>query len=157
MQSFIQFFSSLTIQTFFKSHTKKHHIQPATWLIFVGFSCFLSTAWATNDNLANKLDTDDSDQALSQINATPHELAFLQVLSELCPTMLNARQKQQFHEAYNEQLSSFLPNLNTNATMLQISSQNEYKRALKWARSWTKTFPESENRALCVEFAESAP
>lgn len=130
--------------------------------VFCGvLASFGTSVWAA-DTPSGKTDSktaniDFVEQDLSQVNATPHELAFLQVLSELCPPMLNARQKQQFSKAYNQQLMSFMPNLNTNAAMHQISSHNEYKRALKWARSWTATFPDSENRALCVEFAESGP
>lgn len=94
-------------------------------------------------------------QDLSQISVTPHELAFLQVLSEICPSMLNHEQKRLFFRAYNEQLIDFIPNVNTSSAMMQISSQREYKRALDWARTWTKSFPYEENYALCVEFAES--
>lgn len=119
--------------------------------VFFGITSTLSHA----NNSADRIDN-YSQQDLSQINATPHELAFLQVLSEICPPMLNAEQKRLFNKAYNEQLVYFMPNINTKAAMHQISSQREYKRALDWARKWTKTFPREENRALCIEFAESS-
>lgn len=114
---------------------------------------FVSNAFAQDNNDKT---ADFVRQDLSHIDATPHELAFLQVLSEICPPMLSDQQKPLFAKAHNEQLVYFMPNLNVRAAMLQISTQNEYKKALKWARIWTKSFPVHENKALCVEFASSA-
>lgn len=124
--------------------------------------CIIASAFlgavSTISHASNSADRIDnySQQDLSQINATPHELAFLQVLSEICPPMLNSEQKRLFSKAYQEQLVYFMPNINATAAMHQISSQREYRRALDWARKWTKTFPREENRALCIEFAESS-
>lgn len=92
---------------------------------------------------------------LSQVEVTPHELALTQVLAEICPPMLNQTQRQKFSQAYQAQLKEFLPNLNTTLAMQQISSQKYYKNVLKSIRAWTLSYPKEENKALCIEFAES--
>ncbi len=92
---------------------------------------------------------------LSQVEVTPHELALTQVLAEICPPMLNQTQRQKFTQAYQAQLKEFLPNLNTTLAMQQISSQKYYKNILKSIRTWTLSYPKEENKALCIEFAES--
>ena len=94
-------------------------------------------------------------QDLSQVQVMPHELALTQVLNEICPNMLTPAQRRKFSRAYQAQLQEFLPNLNTQQAMQQIGSQKEYQRILGSMRTWTMSFPKEENKALCIEFAES--
>ena len=48
---------------------------------------------------------------LSGINITKHEIAVMQVLSEICPPMLTGKQKQRFYKSYNVQLHELMPSL----------------------------------------------
>ena len=92
---------------------------------------------------------------LSLIEVTPHELALTQVLSEICPPLLNANQKLKFAKAYDAQLKLFMPKLDPQAAMQQIGTQKAYRNILNGIRVWTLSYPSLENQALCVEFAES--
>lgn len=92
---------------------------------------------------------------LSLIEVTPHELALTQVLSEICPPLLDANQKLKFAKAYDAQLKLFMPKLDPQAAMQQIGNQKAYRNILNGIRVWTLSYPSLENQALCVEFAES--
>lgn len=94
---------------------------------------------------------------LSLIEVTPHELALTQVLSEICPPLLNAVQKQKFTESYQIQLQALMPALDASLAMKQINRQREYKAILNDIRRWTLSYPNEENKALCIEFAETQP
>lgn len=91
------------------------------------------------------------------LSVSQYELALIQVLSEICPPMLNAQQKANFNRAYNQQLRSFMPRAaNPHQTLRQLTAQREYRMVLHNVRAWTASFPASENRALCREFASLA-
>lgn len=90
------------------------------------------------------------------LEVTPHELALVQVMSEICPPLLNNQQRQKFQQAYQGQLKAFMPNLDSVAVMQQISNQNGYRAILGSIRAWTLSYPTAENKALCIEFAESS-
>lgn len=94
---------------------------------------------------------------LSNITTTKHELAVMQVLSEICPPMLNSRQKQKFYRTYNTELKNLLPSIqDPKAVMQYLATQQDYKNVLKSIRSWTMGFSEQENKALCEELAEAS-
>lgn len=91
------------------------------------------------------------------LTATQYEVALIQVLSEICPPMLNARQKANFNRSYDRQLRIFMPySADPYQSLRQLSAQREYRIILHNVRAWTASFPASENRALCYEFAAAA-
>ena len=91
------------------------------------------------------------------LSATQYEVALIQVLSEICPPMLNTRQKANFNRAYDRQLRIFMPySADPYQSLRQLSVQREYRIVLHNVRAWTASFPASENRALCYEFAAAA-
>lgn len=91
------------------------------------------------------------------LTATQYEVALIQVLSEICPPMLNTRQKANFNRAYDRQLRIFMPySADPYQSLRQLSVQREYRIVLHNVRAWTASFPASENRALCYEFAAAA-
>lgn len=94
---------------------------------------------------------------LSTMEVSPHELAFTQVLSEICPPFLNAPQRQKFRESYQKQLKILIPDFDPAQVMQQINRQRDYRITLKSMRNWTSSYPKEENRALCIEFAETPP
>lgn len=86
-----------------------------------------------------------------------YTLALAQTLSEICPSMLNAKQKQQFYEAYQNQLKIFMPDVaDPKETLRYLNTQTEYKEVLQSVRTWTAGFPPSENKELCQEFASAS-
>lgn len=90
----------------------------------------------------------------ADIRVTKYELALVQVMAEICPQMLSGRQKSQFYEAYNNQLRAFIPSADDPEEILDyLSTQRDYRAVLQSVRSWTKSFPQNENRELCADFA----
>lgn len=88
------------------------------------------------------------------LTVSQYELALIQVLSEICPPMLNSTQKTQLNRAYNNQLRIFMPTSpNPQQTLRILTGQRDYRIVLQNVRAWTKSYPAAENRALCREFA----
>lgn len=107
-------------------------------------------------DVLSSMTTQSAPLDLSGVTADPYELALMQVLGEICPPLLNSAQRQKFMNAYQTQLRSFMPaNLNANAALRQIGNQRSYRNVLQNVRTWTLSYPVSENKALCVEFAET--
>lgn len=95
---------------------------------------------------------------LAGANATKHEIAVLQVLSEVCPPMLNSQQKAGFRKSYNAQLKQMLPTIdNPKAAIQYLSTQQDYKVILTSMRNWTMGFSHDENLALCNDLANAQP
>lgn len=89
------------------------------------------------------------------ITVSQYELALVQVLSEICPPVLNEKQRVRFEKSYNRQLRQFLPrSSNPQQSLRQLSTQRDYRAVLHNVRAWTASYPTAENRALCREFAE---
>lgn len=95
-------------------------------------------------------------QYLLSISDTEYKLALAQALSEVCPSMLTVKQQAQFNTAYHNQIRLFMPNANPKEVMQELSGKQAYQIALKDMRNWTASFPPSENKALCQEFAQSS-
>lgn len=93
---------------------------------------------------------------LSGINITKHEIAVMQVLSEICPSMLNGKQKQRFYKSYTVQLHDLMPSLEDPKAAIQyLSTQQDYRQILQGIRSWTMGFSKQENKALCEDLANA--
>lgn len=93
---------------------------------------------------------------LSRATATKHEIAVLQVLSEVCPPMLNRQQRQNFQKTYNQQLKQMLPSIeNPKAAIRYLSTQQDYKAILSSMRNWTLSYSRDENLALCTDLASA--
>ncbi|MGO2278426.1 MULTISPECIES: MCR_0457 family protein [unclassified Psychrobacter] len=93
---------------------------------------------------------------LSGINITKHEIAVMQVLSEICPPMLNGKQKQRFYKSYTVQLHELMPTLEDPKAAIQyLSTQQDYRQILQGIRGWTMGFSKQENKALCQDLANA--
>ena len=93
---------------------------------------------------------------MSGINITKHEIAVMQVLSEICPPMLNTRQKQRFYKSYSVQLQELMPSLEDPKAAIQyLSTQQDYRQILQGIRSWTMGFSKQDNKALCEDLANA--
>lgn len=93
---------------------------------------------------------------MSGMNITKHEIAVMQVLSEICPPMLYGNQKQRFYKSYNVQLRELMPSLEDPKAAIQyLSTQQDYRQILQGIRSWTMGFSKSENKALCEDLANA--
>ena len=93
---------------------------------------------------------------MSGINITKHEIAVMQVLSEICPQMLNGKQKQRFYKSYNVQLHELMPSLEDPKAAIQyLSTQQDYRQILQGIRGWTMGFSKQENKALCEDLANA--
>ena len=93
---------------------------------------------------------------MSGMNITKHEIAVMQVLSEICPPMLSNNQKQRFYKSYNVQLHELMPTLEDPKAAIQyLSTQQDYRQILQSIRSWTMGFSRQENKALCEDLANA--
>lgn len=138
--------------TFFATYTKKITL---TLVLFVNI--ILSAHAQTTTQHSIKITTRSpavNVSELANIRVTKYELALVQVMAEICPQMLNERQKRRFFEAYENQLRVFIPHANNPKQVLEyLGSQRDYRAVLQSVRAWTASFPVSENRELCVDFA----
>lgn len=106
-------------------------------------------------NAANNVSTIPLD--MSGMNITKHEIAVMQVLSEICPPMLNGNQKQRFYKSYNVQLKELMPTLDDPKAAIQyLSTQQDYRQILQSMRSWTLSFSKQDNKALCEDLANAS-
>ena len=114
-------------------------------------TALLSQAVTAADSVSTTID-------MSGMNITKHEIAVMQVLSEICPPMLYGNQKQRFYKSYNMQLHELMPTLEDPKAAIQyLSTQQDYRQILQGIRSWTMGFSKSENKALCQDLANAAP
>ena len=106
-------------------------------------------------NAANNVSTIPLD--MSGMNITKHEIAVMQVLSEICPPILNGNQKQRFYKSYNVQLKELMPTLDDPKAAIQyLSTQQDYRQILQSMRSWTLSFSKQDNKALCEDLANAS-
>ena len=93
---------------------------------------------------------------MSGMNITKHEIAVMQVLSEICPPMLSGNQKQRFYKSYNVQLHELMPSLEDPKAAIQyLSTQQDYRQILRSIRSWTMSFSKQDNKAICEDLANA--
>ena len=109
------------------------------------------TASAANSTAPTTIPLD-----MSGMNITKHEIAVMQVLSEICPPMLSSNQKQRFYKSYNVQLHELMPSLDDPKAAIQyLSTQQDYRQILQSIRSWTMGFSKQDNKALCEDLANA--
>lgn len=114
-------------------------------------AALLSQATSAADNSITTIPLD-----LSGMSITKHEIAVMQVLSEICPPMLRGNQKQRFYKSYNVHLHELMPTLDDPKAAIQyLSTQQDYRQILQGIRSWTMGFSRSENKALCEDLANA--
>ncbi len=93
---------------------------------------------------------------MSGMNITKHEIAVMQVLSEICPPMLSGNQKQRFYKSYNVQLHELMPSLEDPKAAIQyLSTQQDYRQILQSIRSWTMSFSKQDNKSICEDLANA--
>ena len=93
---------------------------------------------------------------LSEVGPTKNEVAMLQVISEMCPPMLNAKQRTNFAKAYNTELQNLMPTISEPKAAVQyLSTQADYQQILNDTRQWLLSFPKTDNQQMCFELAES--
>ena len=93
---------------------------------------------------------------MSDLSTTKEEVAVLQVLSEICPPMLNKSQQTGFNTAYNVELKKLMPTISDPRLAVQyLSSQQDYKQISNETRQWTLSYPKAENLELCKDLANS--
>lgn len=108
--------------------------------------------------LEKEKNTDHPNQSLdfSLIQTSPHELALTQVLSEVCPPLLDEGLHDSFANSYQAHLKLLMPTLEPDLVMPKINEHPEYAKILQGIREWTASYPSNENKELCIEFAEAA-
>ncbi len=123
----------------------------------VGFASAIASAFLLSSVTTAADNSTTIPLDMSGMNITKHEIAVMQVLSEICPPMLNGKQKQRFYKSYNVQLHELMPSLEDPKAAIQyLSTQQDYRQILQGIRSWTMGFSRQENKALCEDLANAA-
>lgn len=132
-----------------KSPTKRMLLTTLVGVV-ASVSILTNTANGANQN-ANNMPVD-----ISSMQITTHELALMQVLSEICPKLLRQNQQSSFQHAYNTKLQALMPNISNPQNALQyLSAQKDYRDLHHSIKTWTLSFSEDENQALCEDIADS--
>ena len=117
----------------------------------IATGAMLSQATSAAPSSSNTIPLD-----MSGMNITKHEIAVMQVLSEICPPMLKGNQKQRFYKSYNVQLHELMPSLEDPKAAIQyLSTQQDYRQILQSIRSWTMSFSKKDNKAICDDLANA--
>ncbi|OOR92823.1 hypothetical protein B0181_01435 [Moraxella caviae] len=134
-------------------HTASHSFSCAKfWLMLCAVLMTLASAEAQATPRFIKATGTSNHAALS---VSKYEAALIQVLGEICPSMLGSNERVQFAHAYNRQLRAFIPtSADPHETLRLLSSEPEYRATLHNVRAWTASYPRHENQALCREFAQ---
>ncbi len=123
--------------------------RPFNWLLMstLGVSALLFSSLTQAAETTISVD-------LAGANATKHEIALLQVLSEVCPPMLSTQQRGNFYKSYNHELHELLPTISDpKAAIHYLSTQQDYKTILSSMRTWTMGYSHDDNLALCTDLA----
>lgn len=131
--------------------TPTHPIRALKGVVVFFCTCLALSqpSFAKNSSIPPQVD-------LSTIDASPHELALTQVLSEICPRLLGLDRQKEFMQSYDMHLKLLIPNADSKAVMAQFNSQKEYRTILEGVRRWTLSYPNAENKALCLEIADAS-
>ncbi|OLF38090.1 MULTISPECIES: MCR_0457 family protein [unclassified Psychrobacter] len=136
------------------SITTRIVLKSASKIGIIGLIASASMLAQTSNAASNNVSTIPLD--MSGVSITKHEIAVMQVLSEICPPMLNKRQRQRFYKSYNIQLHELMPSLEDPKAAIQyLSTQQDYRQILQSIRSWTLGFSKQDNKALCEDLANA--
>lgn len=91
----------------------------------------------------------DAIEVVSQQQSSMHEVAAIQVLSEICPQIIG--KNRNFDSGYHLLLSDFLPGFKDPELALQALNENEdYLKALKTEREEAAKSTRENNREVCL-------
>ncbi|MCO8044058.1 hypothetical protein NI467_01515 [Acinetobacter bohemicus] len=83
-------------------------------------------------------------------SVTPHELAAIYVLSEICPGMV--KDKAKFNQGYNKLVAEYLPGQkNPVESLNQLSKQADFRHILAEAKTDAKKAGKKKNQVICDE------
>ena len=83
---------------------------------------------------------------------TMEEVATVDILTEICPKVLESSQVGAFNIGYQRLLSEMLPNIPTPATSIKtLHDDAEYKALLDTAREDAASVSVEENRQVCLD------
>lgn len=116
----------------------------------------VNTLTTSNDaQLSTNPESQADDADLSAIEASPHELALTQVLSEICPALIDHDHQDKLIHSYHAHLKLLMPTVNPQLAMPKLNQNPNYLEILQGVREWTLGYPADENKALCIEFADA--
>lgn len=89
-------------------------------------------------------------------DVTPHELAALHVLNEICPTLV--KDKNAFEQGYQRFLEHYLPNSKNPLQQLSAFAQNSrFQPILDEAKSDAQRIGNTKNTEICQELSVYSP
>lgn len=141
----------LTLKHFIKHSSLKPLLVTTLFCGITLISPFTNAASSSTSSPNNNTPID-----ISSMNITTHELALMQVLSEVCPQLLKQNQQTSFQTAYNNKLQELMPSIsNPQNAIRYLSSQKDYRDLHDSMKTWTLSFSRAENQALCEDIAIS--
>lgn len=83
---------------------------------------------------------------------TMEEVATVDILTEICPKLLDGAQVGAFNSGYQRLITELLPNIPTPATSIKVLHDDaEYKELLQTAREDAASVSVEENRQVCLD------
>lgn len=98
-----------------------------------------------------KTENENVVEVTPQQGTTPEELAAIQVLSEICPSLIDKKDAD-FAQGYERLVKDYLPNENDAVSALEKRSKDKaFKKYLKEARSDAKAAGDEQNTLVCQD------
>lgn len=98
-----------------------------------------------------KTENENVVEVTPQQGTTPEELAAIQVLSEICPSLIGKKDAD-FAQGYERLVKDYLPNETDAVSELEKRSKDKaFKKYLKEARSDAKAAGDEQNTLVCQD------
>lgn len=98
-----------------------------------------------------KTENENVVEVTPQQGTTPEELAAIQVLSEICPSLIGKKDAD-FAQGYERLVKDYLPNVTDAVSALEKRSKDKaFKKYLKEARSDAKAAGDEQNTLVCQD------
>ncbi|MFA3126713.1 hypothetical protein KWG22_01485 [Acinetobacter pittii] len=98
-----------------------------------------------------KTENENVVEVTPQQGTTPEELAAIQVLSEICPSLIGKKDAD-FAQGYERLVKDYLPNETDAVSTLEKRSKDKaFKKYLKEARSDAKAAGDEQNTLVCQD------
>lgn len=108
-----------------------------------------ASMWLSTHSLA-----DDKRAIEASSHTTQPELAVIQVLSDICPSLLPKSKHAAFQKGINRTLTSMLPGISAPEKALSaLKTDKAFTKLVRLTKRTTLKYPKAENTAICNDIA----
>lgn len=129
---------------------KKSLVQSLSLVLLMSMA---TTGFAADKKKTTEKKTENENvvEVTPQQGTTPEELAAIQVLSEICPSLIGKKDAD-FSQGYERLVKDYLPNETDAVSALEKRSKDKaFKKYLKEARSDAKAAGDEQNTLVCQD------